>query len=415
MSDTTNNSVTPNPSEDLGNPQSLVDAALSPAPVAPVVTEPLPPIVPPAFVAPTQPEPSTTSAPATPTVSMGDDTPLAFVTSAPVTPASVTNTEQPPVIPLAPSAPLPKPKSKMGTLIAGLLLVVGMIGGVFSYNYIINSNDVAILTDGETGYLGGKTVKPSSAGRTLNKPGDETGTTTGTIGTGVIVTDANGNLTVTNPNSNFDPSGLSEDFKDQVDKLNNDGKGRGTVVGESCDPSSSDGRGGCSEGQGCSCTDKVNFLNCKCGPTGGQDPCFHTICPVNYSCKKSGVDAYCAPNPRPSAPADESTPPQPSPSTVASMSCTGITSIPSINPAPIIGAKLVFTCDGTVTPSTAGTLSYKFRYSINNGAFTAMTNKTATTSELTIAACGSYKVQCQACATLNSVITCDPIWTGATQ
>lgn len=98
--------------------------------------------------------------------------------------------------------------------------------------------------------------------------------------------------------------------------------------------------------------------------------------------------------------------------TTATMACTGITRTPTTEP--VIGGKVTFTCAGTVTPSTAGTLSYKFRYSLNSGTLTPLANKTATTAELTIAACGSYSVQCQACATLNGVLTCDPTWIGAT-
>lgn len=96
------------------------------------------------------------------------------------------------------------------------------------------------------------------------------------------------------------------------------------------------------------------------------------------------------------------------------MACIGIAKTPTSGNA-AIGDKLTFTCSGSVTPPTAGTLSYKFRYSINGGVPTALTNKTTTTAELTIAACGSYKVECQACATLNGVLTCAPNWTGATQ
>jgi hypothetical protein len=102
--------------------------------------------------------------------------------------------------------------------------------------------------------------------------------------------------------------------------------------------------------------------------------------------------------------------------TAPKMACDGLTSAPSVlTTTPKIGDKVLFTCAGTVTPPSAGTLSYKFRYSINSGAVAAMTNKTATTAELSISACGTYKVECQACATLNGVLTCDPIWTGATQ
>jgi hypothetical protein len=93
------------------------------------------------------------------------------------------------------------------------------------------------------------------------------------------------------------------------------------------------------------------------------------------------------------------------------ISCTSITKTPVV---PVLGNTVTLTCLGSVTPSTAGTLSYKFRYSINGGSYTTLTNKTASTAELTIAACGTYAVQCQACATLNGVLTCDPVWTGAT-
>jgi hypothetical protein len=93
--------------------------------------------------------------------------------------------------------------------------------------------------------------------------------------------------------------------------------------------------------------------------------------------------------------------------TAPTMSCTGLNYTPTTTP--VIGSVLTFTCTGAVVPSTAGTLSYKYRYNINSGAYTAMTSNT-----LTIAACGTYSVECQACATLGGVLKCDPIWTGAT-
>jgi hypothetical protein len=105
----------------------------------------------------------------------------------------------------------------------------------------------------------------------------------------------------------------------------------------------------------------------------------------------------------------ETPPPQ------ASLACTGITSTPAVTTPPVIGGIVTFTCAGTITPAAAGTLSYKFRYSIDGGAPVALANKTPTTAELTIAACGSYSVQCQTCATVLGVLRCDPNWTGATQ
>lgn len=148
---------------------------------------------------------------------------------------------------------------------------------------------------------------------------------------------------------------------------------------------------------------KGNEKGCFCGTVQVDTPHGHQSYSSTCGCNEE--------TPPPSAP--PSTSPSPSPSAPV-MACIGITRNPATG-AIGIGDTVTVTCNGSVTPPTAGTLSYKFRYSINNGAFTALTNKTATTAELTIAACGSYKVQCQACATLNGVLTCNPVWTGATQ
>lgn len=109
-----------------------------------------------------------------------------------------------------------------------------------------------------------------------------------------------------------------------------------------------------------------------------------------------------SPSPKPSVPAS----PNPSPS--PTMACTGLTQTPATQP--VIGSKLTFTCAGSVTPSNASTLSYNFRYAINNGAWVNLTNKTTATAELTISACGTYKVECRACATFGGLIKCDPFW-----
>lgn len=95
------------------------------------------------------------------------------------------------------------------------------------------------------------------------------------------------------------------------------------------------------------------------------------------------------------------------------MSCTGITRSPTT--VPKIGDKLTFTCAGKLTGVPNATLSYKFRYQIDTGSYKTLTNKTATTAELFVAACGTYKVQCQACVTVLKVTKCDPTWQGATQ
>jgi hypothetical protein len=55
--------------------------------------------------------------------------------------------------------------------------------------------------------------------------------------------------------------------------------------------------GGCGAGQGCSCPNKNNYSTCTCGPNGGQIDCYHTICPINYSCVEGGPNGhYCKAN-----------------------------------------------------------------------------------------------------------------------
>lgn len=141
-------------------------------------------------------------------------------------------------------------------------------------------------------------------------------------------------------------------------------------------------------------------LGCFCGTVQVDTGSGHTSYKSNCGCDKEEKTTTTTVNPSPS----------PSPSPV--MACTGLTQAPA---APKVGDKVTFTCAGTVTPSSAGTLTYKFRYSINSGATTSLTNKTPTTAELTIAACGEYKVECQTCATISGALKCDPSWTGATQ
>lgn len=107
--------------------------------------------------------------------------------------------------------------------------------------------------------------------------------------------------------------------------------------------------------------------------------------------------------------------PNPSTPTVTTnpiLMCSNLTRTPTTTP--VIGDKLTFTCVGASVPAGSVNLSYKFRYSLNSGAYLNLTNKTPTTSELTIAACGTYSVECQACGTINGVLTCDPTWAGAT-
>jgi hypothetical protein len=93
------------------------------------------------------------------------------------------------------------------------------------------------------------------------------------------------------------------------------------------------------------------------------------------------------------------------------LSCTSLTKNVA---APTIGSVVTLTCAGTVTPPGTTTLSYKFRYNVNGGAWIPLTNTTTTTSQLTPNACGSYVAQCQACGTINGSLVCDPNWVAAT-
>ncbi|GAB4026224.1 MAG: hypothetical protein Fur0011_1080 [Candidatus Microgenomates bacterium] len=142
-----------------------------------------------------------------------------------------------------------------------------------------------------------------------------------------------------------------------------------------------------------------NELGCFCGTIQVDRPDGHTSYRSTCGCEQEEKEI---PSPSPSASVS-----------TASLMCSNLTRTPTA--VPEIGDKLTFTCAGASTPAGAVNLTYKFRYNLNNGAYVAMTNKTATTSELTIASCGTYKVQCQACGTINGVLTCDPTWTAATQ
>jgi len=95
-----------------------------------------------------------------------------------------------------------------------------------------------------------------------------------------------------------------------------------------------------------------------------------------------------------------------------SMSCTSLTKNVV---SPIVGSKITFTCVGATVPAAgASLLKYDFRYNIDSGSWTTLANKTSTTVELTVAACGTYSVQCRACVTYQGTTQCDPIWQGAT-
>ncbi len=162
----------------------------------------------------------------------------------------------------------------------------------------------------------------------------------------------------------------------------------------------------CPVGTSVACTANVkgakrfygNPANGFCGVIQVDTGTGHT----SYSSTESCDEPEATPNP--STPTTLTTNP--------TLMCDGLTRTPTTTP--VIGDKVTLTCAGSSTPAGSVSLSYKFRYSINGGSYVSLNNKTATTSELTIAQCGSYKVQCQTCGTINGVLTCDPNWTGAT-
>jgi hypothetical protein len=461
----------------LPNPQDMVDAALSgtPAPVAETPkAETLSPVSPltstpnipdPEPVA-TTPAPPITPPPVTPIVAMGDDTPLAFAgatapTSSSTPPASPleTNSIQPTSAPLPPVSPAPtsKKKGKLGKVLAGIaILVVVAIGGVIGYDYYTEQGLIAAISGGASGSRGG--ICPS--GETYNSvrkrcEPNKTKDSTPNIGTGNAVTNVVNNVVGGISGAAGGAAGNTAVKQDK--KKDDEGNGLGTASG-SVGTKQGNGLGtatgtvGQADGDACTIGGKPGFRhggvcvaseNCAATDQGGagcptkceasknagwtpvQEPGGGSYCDAQgRQCKKYrkellspdgrthcfvGYGEQCG---QPGSCGGGTT----TLTTTPTMACTGLTSVPATTPAPTVGAKLTFTCAGSVTPSTAGTLTYKFRYSINNGAFTDMTNKTATTSELTINSCGTYKVQCQACATLNGVLTCDPNnWTGATQ
>jgi hypothetical protein len=154
-------------------------------------------------------------------------------------------------------------------------------------------------------------------------------------------------------------------------------------------------------GQACTAANGYPFkgsLGCFCGVVQMDTPMGHTSYSSTCGCNEPEDNT-----PNPSTPTITTNP---------KLMCTGLTRTPTTTPA--IGDKVTFTCVGASVPAGSVNLSYKFRYSLNSGAYTTLTNKTPTTSELMISACGTYSVECQACGTINGVLTCDPTWAGAT-
>lgn len=162
----------------------------------------------------------------------------------------------------------------------------------------------------------------------------------------------------------------------------------------------------CPVGTSVACTDKNGKpfngnLGCFCGVVQIDTGTGHTSYKSSCGCDKNETTTVNNPSPSPSTP---TTPP--------TLMCDGLTRTPTTTP--VIGDKLTFTCTGSSVPAGAVALTYKFRSAIDGGVWSSLTNKTATTAEMTINACGTYKVQCQACGTISGAVVCDPVWTGAT-
>lgn len=492
MADPINQTLPPT-TPNLTNPQDLVDAALGPEPITPIVptsdepkTPPaLPPLAP--LSAPVPAEPVTQKPSAD--VAMGDDTPLAFAMPAPSsTPSSTPNsTEQssylPPVPPALPKEPeQSKKKSKAGIIVAGvMLLLLAVSGGVWGYYRYAQTAKVAMITgectkNSDCGAgnqcTGGQckpkpVVNPPSGGGGGNSGGCENPCSVGSTNSCTVT--ANGvSCAGTTKCVNACPGAWSACVQNDPSCGVNGGQGT-CNEGETRDcsvSSTNDGTQTCSDGSkgkwstcvkkiqcqvNSDCTDGQICAQNKCMDPGGPVGCGYvseSYCPGevvsepggartcdkdNHLCSETRTECKvpkpapqtgytwcfmssstkCSNGPDDSCVGGTSTPS--TPPTTPTMSCKGLASTPDVGTTvPAIGDKVVFTCSGEVVPSTAGTLSFKFRYNINSGAYSALVNKTATTTELLIDACGSYSVECQACATLGGTLTCDPIWTGAT-
>lgn len=99
----------------------------------------------------------------------------------------------------------------------------------------------------------------------------------------------------------------------------------------------------------------------------------------------------------------------PSPSPQITIACLGLTK--SIA-EPVMGDTVQLTCSGSVTPAGATSLSYQFRYRINQGSWQTLLSSGAK-ADLAIDACGTYAVQCRTCGVVAGATQCSPVWVGA--
>lgn len=444
----------------VSDPQSLVDAALSPiltpapepiAPPAPTLptSEPVVEVVPPELVNPLPtlaPLTIEVPAPSTSSVPVGDETPLAFMTPPStepvVTPAPVT----PPIM------TKPKKKMKVGIVVGGvMLLLLFVFGGVAGYQYV-TTGEIALIAKVGKGKDTGETKHPEYDQKS-NKSWDDVAAEKAaktTIPVTPVVSDALdqkeidflkksyivdhglvsksgvvpkkiGDVNLDDPDWSEVVGLVDQNGQFQLAQQKTDNQTAAQEIQDRCETGDTGCPTDCSvhgvdqntagwtkvtePGGGSYCEGTKGCsryrIEMRQGPSGG------THCFLGYGANCGGEDS-CGGDTTTTTTTTTASPAPSLPPATLTMACMGLTRTPTTTPA--IGSVLTFTCAGTVTPATAGTLSYKYRYSINSGTYKLMTSNT-----LTIAACGTYSVECQACATLNGVLTCDPTWTGATQ
>ena len=435
----------------MTDPQDSIDQALQPTtPVAPPI---VPPVVPP-------PLPELPVAPSVASVAVGDDTPLAFVTPPTVTPPETPIA--PPVEPMSPPpSPLPVPPEEppkksgkgkiIGIVIGFFLLLAGLGGGFYFYsNYLPASPSTVagVLVDAMTQadchgcWNGGKLVWRGGSCKV-----------SGTCDPNDIAVDA-----VKITRAKCDEAGGA--WCDACGGFCNLSKDKGchqlqiAYCGEyptygaslvDCDGKEAQ-KCNC-PGQGDKCFDRTGY--CGDEPGLSQQTRDTALCaaatlitndtstvtnyyycpgkftdvikgcsiegkPPNPSCycgtvQVDGPNGFSTSTMKCGCDAKASEPPK---ITDYSLSCTGLTKDVAM---PVVGSKITFTCAGSTVPAAgASLLRYTFRYNIDGGAWKDLANKTDSTAELTIAACGTYGVQCKACATYQGTTLCDPVWQGAT-
>lgn len=147
----------------------------------------------------------------------------------------------------------------------------------------------------------------------------------------------------------------------------------------------------------------------------GSTACFCGTVQVDTGAGHTSYTSTCGCNQASTPPSAPPSAPPSTPPTTPVLSCTGLTVTPTTTP--VVGDNLLFTCAGSVVPAGATRLSYFYRSSLNDGAWTTMaTDRSATPKGmLKINACGTYKVECKVCGTIGTAQVCDPVWVGATQ